>query len=312
MEFVLRFQAGMRLHLGEHTFEFMSHPFLPQNSGVVYCIEGAEAFIYQLRKLETQKLYALKVFKQSCRGAHIAHVVRYLAARNDLPYLGSRLCITADEYPSLVDELPELEYAVLMRWYQTPTWSDILASPPLSIHYSLLKARHLALASARALASLEEQGMAHSDLAGNNLLVAPDGREIRLLDLESMYIPGLPVPWRVSYGSPGYQHHHPGTHGCWCREGDRFAGAILLTEILTWWHPQVRALVPDDADALFRPQELQVTGTALWHMVRSVLAMFHHNLQALFDRAWASSTLSECPDLAAWEAVLRATLVDSS
>jgi hypothetical protein len=63
---------------------------------------------------------------------------------------------------------------------------------------------------------------------------------VELLDLEGVYISGIPSPKRLSHGSPGYQHCRLGRQGQWSPYGDRFAGAILLTEMLTWWNPVVR------------------------------------------------------------------------
>jgi hypothetical protein len=299
------FRPGMRFSLGQSTFEWVPHPLFPENSETAYFIEGAQAFLYQIREIATQTRYALKIFKAPARSAHLACVSGYLAARRDLPGLGARLCITRSDYPSLVNALPELEYAVLMPWYEGPTWSDVVYNPDLSARYSLADARELALATADVFWHLEIHGLAHSDLAGSNLLIAQEWREIRLLDVENMYVPGLPAPAHLSYGSPGYQHRSPAPHGYWCAEGDRFAGAVLLAEILTWWDPAVRALAPAGADTLFQPEEVQMTGTPLWHAVRNTLFSLHADLLTLFDRAWASKTPAACPELAAWAAALR-------
>ena len=151
---------------------------------------------------------------------------------------------------------------------------------------------------------LEFRGLTHTDIAGSNVLLSPDYKQIQLLDLEGMYVPGLPVPKKRSRGTPGYQHSSPGSRGQWCPEGDRFAGAILLTEMLTWWEPRVRAHVADHAETLFRPDELQVIGPPGWQVVREALHSIHSNILSLFDQAWASPSLAECPDLATWAKTL--------
>lgn len=103
----------------------------------------------------------------------------------------------------------------------------------------------------------------------------------------------------------GYQHHNLGPKGQWCPEGNRFAGAILLTEMLTWWNPRVRAQVADHADTLFQPAELQKDdGSLCLKEVRKTLLSMHSNLLSLFDLAWVSSSLAECPDFASWYSTL--------
>jgi hypothetical protein len=129
-----------------------------------------------------------------------------------------------------------------------------------------------------------------------------------LLDLEGLYIPGVPPPPFCSQGSPGYQHRNPGPRGQWCPEGDRFAGAILLAEMLTWWNPSVRAQVADQADTLFQPAEPQTNTSLCLQEVRKTLLSMHPHLLSLFDYAWVSYSLVECPDFASWYSTLVSSL----
>jgi hypothetical protein len=88
--------------------------------------------------------------------------------------------------------------------------------------------------------------------------------------------------------------------GQWCPEGDRFAGAILLTELLTWWHPEVQMHTPPGADSLFLPEELQDSGTSLFRIVRTVLQQLCPPALELFEQAWTSSDLCDCPTFDQW------------
>jgi len=287
-------------------FEFLPHPLFPDDKNTVFVLEGGTAFLYKIRNLDTKELCALKVFKRDSRNEHIAHVAALLARYPDLPALRSeqRVYITKTMYPELVHTYPEMEFAVLMPWISTPTWAGLLLNPLASATYTRDQACSLAQATADALWNLEAYGLAHADIAGSNLVPAPDRKQIQLLDIEDVYLPGMPPPPKLSQGSPGYQHRHLGPRGQWCPEGDRFAGAILLTEMLTWWNPRVRAHVADESETLFRPEELQLPDIACLQAVRDTLYTLNPELLTLFDQAWFSRTLVDCPPLSIWATTL--------
>jgi serine/threonine protein kinase len=313
---VSRFQpcVGTFLRFGSASFEFVPHPLFPRDKDAVFVLEGAEAFVYQVRQRETGRLYAFKVFKSAYRDERIARVTAFLAQQADIPGLDARrICVTTNNYPELVQAFPAVEYALLMPWVEAPTWAGVLLDPAISVRYTFDEARDLALATAHALWNIESRRLAHTDIAGNNVLLSADRKQIQLLDLEGMYVPGWAAPKKCSRGTPGYQHRNPpGTYGQHCPEGDRFAGTMLLTEMLTWWEPRVRARVADHAETLFRPDELQVMGSSCWQVVREVLYSIHPGILSLFDQAWASSTLAACPTLATWAKTLVATFHETS
>lgn len=303
-----RFQpfCGMFLQIGEAVFEFLPHPsFLGEKDGV-FCLEGGTAFIYKVLDVDTGTPYALKVFKRGFRTRQIAALSAALDRYEHLPALRAeqRQCITRARYADLIHTYPEMDFAILMPWVSTPSWSGLLLSPQFSSTYTSEQARTLALVTANALSALEAQGIAHADIAGSNLVPAPDKRQVQLLDLENMYLPDLPPPQKKSQGTPGYQHQHMGQDGQWCPEGDRFAGAVLLTEMLTWWNPRVRARVPEDSESLFKPEELQTQEPPCLSVVRDTLYTLSPRLLELFDQAWLSRTLEECPPLRAWAETL--------
>lgn len=297
---------AMVLRLGKAYFEFVPHPLWKHDTDAIYVIEGGEALIYQLRHVDSGILYALKVFKAAYRDEHINWIYMYLFRHAPLPgmSLDYRICITRQRFSELIETFPELEYAVLMPWYEDSTWSRMFLDQQACAQYTLVHARTLALATAQVLWGLESHHMAHTDIAGSNILFSADYKQVHLLDLENMYIPTMPPPKKYSQGSPGYRHRGPGERGQWCPQGDRFAAAILLVEMLTWWEPRVRAHVPDEAETLFLPTELQVTGSPTWRIVREVLYGLGPSLLALFDQAWTSNSLFECPDLGTWTMAL--------
>ncbi|HEU5380523.1 MAG TPA: hypothetical protein VFV38_34295, partial [Ktedonobacteraceae bacterium] len=193
-----RFQPfpGMSLQIAGTNFEFVSHPLLPYDEEAVFVLEGSTAFVYQLRALDTKQWYALKVFKPAYRGKYIAQISTFLAQHADITAFQAerRSCLTMDNCSRLIQTFPELEYAILMPWAMTPTWTGILLNPEASAGYTFAQARDLALATANTLCNIESYGWAHTDIGGSNLVPSPDRRRIQLLDLEGFYIPGMPLP----------------------------------------------------------------------------------------------------------------------
>ncbi len=301
---------GIQLNVGGKFFGFVRHPLFPGDNEAVFVLEGGEALIYQLRDVQTGDLYALKVMKSASRSEHVARAAQVVSSATHIPgfYLYNRFCLTASEYPHLIKTYPDLEYAVLMPWLTGRSWSGLMLDRSASAYYTWQQASTLALTVANLLRNLESMHLAHTDIAGGNIFLSPDLQRVQLLDLEGLYIPGVPPPPFCSQGSPGYQHHNLGPKGQRCPEGDRFAGAILLAEMLTWWNPSVRAQVADQADTLFQPVELQTNNSPRLIEVRKTLSTIHPHLLALFDQAWMSSSLAECPDFVSWYRTLVSAL----
>jgi hypothetical protein len=292
----------MQLNIGTMNLKFMPHPLFPDEDDEVYAIEGGEAIIYQLQEIESDQLWALKVSKPPYRGAHIARSTAVVAPYAKLPglSLGNRVCLTRATHKPLIANYPDLEYAVLMPWISGRTWAGLMSDRAASKKYTVSMARTLAMAMARVLWDLETYSLAHTDIAGGNVIISPDFKQVELLDIENLYIPNSPSPKYFSQGSPGYQHRHRDKRGYWRPEGDRFAGAIILTEMLAWCDPYIQARSPPRAETLFQPDELQVKDTLRWQLTRDALWNVCPPVLPLFDRVWESDDLTHCPELSDW------------
>jgi hypothetical protein len=293
--------AGMTLDIGPARYQFVASPHF-QDEQEVFAVEGGEALVYQLRNVVSDTLHALKVMKPVYRTDRYVRVAHVFANFKDMPgfALADRLCLTKSDHSRLIADFPDLEYATLMPWLPGKTWAGLLVDRKASARYTLEKARRLATLTADLLWHFESHNLAHTDIAGGNVMLASNLQGVDVLDVEGMYMPGIAPPHWNSQGTPGYQHRHLDKRGQWRPEGDRFAGAMLLTEMLTWWNPLVRAHTPDDADALFSPGELQTVGFPRWQAVRDTLWTVNPELLHLFDNAWASPDLDRCPDLTTW------------
>lgn len=75
-----------------------------------------------------------------------------------------------------------------------------------------------------------------------------------LIDLEGFYAPGMIQPQALPSGSAGYAHQQA-AGGLWGLKADRFAGAVLLAEMLGWCDGAVVNAACEES--YFEPAEMQ-------------------------------------------------------
>jgi len=286
---------GARYRIAEH----------PAAQGIPYGQEGRQAVVYQLAADGDGQRRALKVFKPRHRVPSLVGLADRLAAFADLPGLAvcRRTVLNARRHDELLRTYPDLTYAVLMPWIAGPTWMEVLLEKrDLTPEQSL----YLAHALAETLAGMEEQGLAHCDLSGPNVLLpgllpaAERGRSasaVGLVDVEQMYGPGLHRPHLLPGGSPGYAHR-TAPDGLWSSDADRFAGAVLITEMLGWCDPQIR----DQCwgETYFHPTEAQQESDRYRLLLEALSKQWGADAGRLFERAWRSGSLAECPTFGEW------------
>ena len=299
-------QTNDPLTVDDVTYRLARHPAAP---GMPYGQEGRQATVYQLAA--DGQIRALKVFKARYRIPALAALADRLVAFADLPGLAvcRRTVLTARRHTTLLRQYPDLTYAVLMPWIAGPTSMEtLLGGQSIPPEDSLA----LAHALAETLAALEERGVAHCDLSGPNLLlptldavggarrVAVDGDQnaaIELVDVEQLYGPGLERPQTVPAGSPGYAHRSASV-GLWGPDADRFAGAVLLAEILSWCDARVRAAAW--GESYFDPAEMQQPSDHYSLLLNALTNLWGGPIAALLEQAWGSATLADCPTFGEW------------
>jgi hypothetical protein len=301
------------LTLNGVTYRIAEHPAAP---GIPYGQEGRAGIVYCLERSPLHSgegpgvRAALKVFKSRFRTPALVALSARLNEYAQLPGLRAceRTVLTPENHPDLLRREPDLTYAVLMPWIEGPTWFDILQEKR-----PLTPAQSLALASSltRILTTLEQQGLAHCDLSAPNVLlpalVNPQAASaVELVDVEQMYGLGLPRPESLSSGTAGYAPAHP-TDALWSPNGDRFAGAILLTEMLGWCDENVRQAAW--GESYFDPAEIQQDGERYRVLHRALEAHWGKPVADLFERAWRSETLADCPTFGEWQLALPKTVV---
>lgn len=296
-------QIGDPLLIDGVVYHVVAHPHAP---GMPYGQEGRQATVYQL--MAGTERQALKVFKPRYRVPALVGLSERQAVFEALPGLAvcRRTVLTARRHTALLRQHPDLSYAVLMPWIAGPTWMEVLfGGQTWSREQSQTHCRVLA----EALVRMEELGLAHCDLSGSNLLLPSLANpvsgiplaEIELVDVEQMYGPGLDRPDLLPAGSPGYAHR-TATSGLWEPAADRFAGAVLLAELLCWADPTVRTAAW--GDSYFDPAEMQQDGERLRTLLEVLRAEAGEAVANLFVRTWRSETLADCPTFGDWLLVL--------
>ena len=293
------------LSLGDMPYRVAEHPSAP---GMPYGQEGRQATVYQLMGSKDRAHRALKVFKSRYRVPSLVSLSDRLVAFVTLPGLTvcQRTVLTPQRHAALLRQHPDLTYSVLMPWIEGPTWMEVLLEKrKLTPEQSLMLARALA----EILSAMEQRGVAHCDLSGPNVLlpifadseaVQPQS-PIELVDIEQLYSPNLDRPVAIPGGSPGHTHI-TSPQGLWQPEADRFAGAILLVEMLGWCDERVRTEAW--GESYFDPLEMQQTCAryeALAYMLRERWGV---GIANLLEQAWSSETLADCPTFGEWLIVL--------
>jgi hypothetical protein len=282
--------------IGRLPYTVMPHPAVPS---FAFGQEGRKAFVYQLSGGPDQGLYALKKFKEAFRLPELVDICDQLARFARWPGLEvcNRVCLNADRHPDVLNDYPDLLYAVLMPWIGGSTWYDIvIGETPLT----RLEALAYANATAQVLAAIEEAGLAHCDVSAANVIINPNTQRAHLIDVEDLYAPGFSPPASLPAGTDGYAHH-TARDGIWEAEADRFAGAVIIAEMAGWFVPEIRHEAEEEH--YFAADEMQ-QDSPRYRLMRDTLASITPPLADLFDAAWFSDALADAPRLREWQAAI--------
>lgn len=285
------------LVVDDQELKFTPHPVVPT---LVWGQEGRHAIVYHLHNNGDN--YALKVFRPVFRHPGLLEAANALWTYHELP--GMRVCkqtvITRETHPELVEKHEDLDYAMLMPWITGKTWFDYLQTRE---RLTLDQSRAVAESMAWTLYALEINYLAHCDLSAGNVIVDPKLDMVHLVDVEDLYSPWLEPPPMVPAGTPGYQHAQASSAGQWGPLGDRFAGALLMAEMLGWAHPEVRKAAY--GESYFAPNEIQQDNER-YDILRSTLEIYDPGFAEVFDDTWRADSFESCPPLKTWYDLLDA------
>ncbi len=290
------------LTIESQEYQVAPHPAVPH---IAFAQEGRKAIVYQMR--QNGQLFALKQFKPPFREARLEQTCQILS-QLDMPGLEvcKRQCFTQATAPALLQQYPDMAYAVLMPWVQGSTWFDIIVSDS---RLSIDACKKVAKSTADLLATLEQKGFSHCDIAGANVVVNTTVGTVSLIDVEDMFGPGLTLTEAYPEGTTGYQHKkRPKIETAqWCATGDRFAGAVLLAEMLAWHDPNIRRQASDEH--YFAQSELQDPNSRNYQLMSATLQDLSPQIAECFEQAWFSDTLEACPPLSEWARLLEFPVV---
>ena len=178
------------------------------------------------------------------------------------------------------------DYAVLMPWIEGLTWYEFLVHKDNAELLSLIEpVIHNILDS---FVDLEKHSLVHTDLAADNVVIDTKSGQISLIDLDFLHGPELPEPKYKPGGHPGYRHKTSLTEGNWHSYGDRFAGAVLLTEMLCWSEPSFRQVHDIKLESFFEQGELQGSNPKYELACKILDQRYGSSVRALFSQAWHS------------------------
>ncbi|MCW5874906.1 MAG: SH3 domain-containing protein [Anaerolineales bacterium] len=293
-------KIGDRISIDGELYRFTEHP---NAKGMPYGQTGRRATVYRVSSRSGQA-QALKVFTLAFRKQQIAQNAKVLNQFAKLPGLEAahRYVLSQQVDGDLLSEHPDLQYAVLMPWVDGLTWQEIVLSlRELTLSQSLLLAQNLT----NILFTMEKRGMAHCDLSGPNVIVQFEpAPQTALVDLEDIYSEDIIESERKPSGSDGYAHL-TAHKGLWRAEADRFAGAVLIAEMLAWCDEEVRHAAY--GEQYFEPGEVQQEVERYSILEEALERHWGLEIASLFRKAWESKTLKGCPTFSDWQAALEQT-----
>lgn len=302
----MAFQPAVREHiqLSGYRYAVGEHPHAP---GIPYGQEGRQGTVYMLHAVERPEKKAMKAFRSKFVDPSLVQQTRQLAQFARIAGLAAceRMIVTPQNSQETLRTYPDLLYAVVMSWIEGPTWTDVLLDKRrLSVKHS----HQAAYALAQTLAEMEQQGLAHCDLSAPNVMLPLLDRDnrtalkpsdyVQLIDLEQMFAPQLERPAYTPGGSPGYAPTLHAKSLGWHALSDRFAGAVLLMEMLGSAAPGFAGMAW--GESYFAPEELQTDCQRYRVLMAEVRAIWGTAVADLFARAWDSGELESCPTFGEW------------
>lgn len=291
-----------KLVIDKQSYLLAEHPQAP---GVPYGQEGRQGIVYLLQSEKSNMKKAMKVFRAKFANPSLVSITEQLRKFTKMNGLqaSDRMVITPHDHPALLEQYPDLLYAVLMPWIEGPTWMDMLLNGQRLTRRQSYKT---AFAFAEIMVMMEQRGIAHCDLSAPNVMLPAfsdassvrSSDHIQLIDLEQMYAPQFSRPEYVPSGSPGYAPRHKESWDLWNPHADRFAGAILLMEMLGACEEAFAAHAW--GESFFDPEEIQTSCDRYDILVEAVSSTWGEEFAALFERAWNSTELIHCPTFGDW------------
>jgi hypothetical protein len=289
------------LQLSSGLYRVCEHPAV---RGQAFVQEGRAGKVFQLTNGSSK--IALKIFHPPFRDPSLVEVAEALRGLSGVP--GLQVCafdvLHSRNSPDLVNRYPDLVYAMVMPWIDGPTWTEtVLSAQEIAPDRCLT----LALALVDTLVLMEQRKVAHADLSGANLIIpgllsGTARYPIELVDIEGVFTTQRNRPDVTPGGSPGYAHFLSSAPTAWGPKSDRFAGALLISEILSWWDAEVRERAA--GETFFEPFSTQQDRERADLLESSLRERWGDKVAGCFRRAFDSPSLDVCPVFEEWRVAL--------
>lgn len=263
-------------------------------------LEGRKASICKIRNNQGS-FSALKLFRKKFQEPVMEQICEKIQQFSIIPGMEAcgRRVITPANNPHILAKYPDFLYSVLMPWISGESWCEVLfrsqkkKTPLVSKEQSLTLAGKLA----QTLKELEDHQSAHTDISSGNVIVDLSANRISLIDVEDIYAPTFRSPSVITAGTKGYQHRESSA-GLWREDADRFAGAVLIIEILAV--SKTDTIPHISGESFFEPDEMHNLWSARYIKITEMLKKYHSSVVSLWERVWSSASLAQCPKFSEW------------
>ncbi|MDR1008356.1 MAG: hypothetical protein LBL65_07370 [Campylobacteraceae bacterium] len=181
---------------------------------------GNFAYAYEITSQYRIK-YAVRCFRYPSRDRE----ERYVAISKFLKHLKSYYFVDF-EYQSDGITVSGIKYPIVKM-----AWIDgVLLGQFISENYSNRRRLKNLITSLIALARfIEHSGLAHGDIQTGNIIVNNDGRDLKLIDYDGMYVRDIKELGNCECGTPNFQHPQRGN--AWNAKLDRFSFICLYVAL---------------------------------------------------------------------------------
>jgi tRNA A-37 threonylcarbamoyl transferase component Bud32 len=194
------------------TDETLKKGIVKKNALGPQVLSGNFAYAYEIT-LQNRVKYAVRCFRYDSRGRKerykaISNYIKKLKSHYfvDFEYQDEGIIINGAKFP-----------IVKMAWAEGELLGDFIKNN----HSNRFRIKNL-LNSIRKLAKfIEKNNFAHGDIQTGNIIVSDEGRVLKLIDYDGMYVEELRNFGNVECGVPNFQH--PKRNDNWSKKLDRFS-----------------------------------------------------------------------------------------
>jgi serine/threonine-protein kinase len=197
--------------------------------------EGGMGAVYRVTHTTLGKQFAVKVLRSElARDAELSQ--RFIREARAMAQINNPNVIQVTDFGELDDGRPFF----VMELLSGRSLASLLREQAVAAWSALIIARHVA----EALASAHDCGIIHRDLKPDNVYVAPESWQVKVLDFGLAYIVGSSRLTRsgVVFGTPQYMSPEQASGGAVDHRADIYALGIVLYEMLA-------GRVPFEADS---------------------------------------------------------------